>query len=116
MMQNSYKLDKLSQYFADDKSQIKEMINIFLNTIPPEIEQLKTNAEKEDWFELLKITHRIKPSIDVFDMKHILKDIKTIEKIARKKNNEGNLNNYIQELLKKFNKVYKSLHLELDKL
>ncbi len=91
-MQNPYKLEKLSQYFADDKDQIKEMITLFLKTIPPDINQLEVLAKKEEWYELLKITHRIKPSFDVFEMNDILNNIKAIEKLARKKNLEGSLN------------------------
>ena len=115
-MQNQYKLEKLSQYFADDRNQIKEMIDLFLDTIPPEIKQLEAFAEKEEWHELLKITHRIKPSFDVFEMKDILNDIKAIEKIAQKKNLEGTLNNCIRELSEKFDKINASLQFELEKL
>lgn len=115
-MQNQYKLEKLSQYFADDKNQIKEMITLFLETIPPDICQLEKHAEKEEWLELLKITHRIKPSFDVFEMNDILNDIRTIEKQARKKNVEGNLNNIIRELSEKFDKINKLMLDEFEKL
>lgn len=115
-MQNPYKLEKLSKYFADDKNQIKDMITLFLDTIPPDIKLLEALAEKEEWHELLKITHRIKPSIDVFEMNDILKDIITIEKIARKKNLRGSLNICIKELAEKFDKINKLMLDDFEKL
>ncbi len=115
-MQNQFNLEKLSQYFASDKKQIKEMVALFLNTIPPDIIQLEVLAEKEDWLELLKITHRIKPSFDVFEMKDILNNIKAIEHIVRNKNPKDNLNNAIQELMENFDEVNSLLLDELTKL
>ncbi len=73
-------------------------------------------AKKEEWYELLKITHRIKPSFDVFEMNDILNNIKAIEKLARKKNLEGSLNICIKELKGKFDEICISLQMELEKM
>ncbi len=115
-MNDQYKLEKLSQYFAGDKNQIKEMIALFLDTIPPDIDTLGKLSKQEEWNELLEITHRIKPSLDIFEMKELLVEINRIEYIAREKNLEGNLNSYILILSEKFNKIKTSLNDDLQKM
>ena len=110
-----YNLDRLSQYVNNDLTQIKEMINIFLGTIPQDIDQLQKSADKERWDKVYEIAHRIKPSVDVFEMNEILIDIKRIEKLAREDDIENNLVELIKELSEKFNSVILLLQKELEK-
>jgi len=37
----NYSIDKLLQYVGNDVNQINEMIKIFLDTIPPDIDQIQ---------------------------------------------------------------------------
>lgn len=115
-MNDKYKLEKLSEYFAGDKNQLKEMISLFLDTIPPEIALLEKLSKQEEWDELLEVTHRIKPSLEIFEMNEILIEIKKIEQIARANNLEGKINSCIRILSEKFNKISTSLNDELQKL
>ncbi|MBC8321620.1 MAG: Hpt domain-containing protein [Bacteroidetes bacterium] len=100
-----FKLNKLSQYFGNDTTQIREMLTLFIDTVPPDIMQLQELAYKEQWEEILKITHRIKPSLDVFEMNDILEDVRKIEDIVRLNNKEENLNNYLIKLVDNVNKM-----------
>jgi|FLOH01.1.fsa_nt_gi HPt (histidine-containing phosphotransfer) domain-containing protein len=115
-MNDKYKLEKLSQYFAGDKNQFKEMIGLFLETVPPDIAILGKLAKQDKWNEILEVTHRIKPSLDVFEMNEIIIEINKIEHIAREKNLDGNLNSCIRILSENFNKISTSLNNELQKL
>lgn len=107
-----YKLERLSQYVGNDVNQIKEMIALFLDTIPPDINQLQEMADKKEWHNVYEIAHRIKPSFDVFEMDDIMNDIRKIEHLARENNVEGNLVDYIKKLSEKFDKVILSLQEE----
>ncbi len=108
-----YSIEKLAQYVGDDEVQIKEMINIFLETVPPEITELQKLTEKEQWLDVYKLAHRIKPSFEVFAMYDILDDIKKIEHLARENNTEGSLSLYIQKMATKFEIVMKQLKHDL---
>jgi len=114
-MKKPYKLDKLSEFVGNDKQQIQEMITIFLETIPPDIDKLKILASEKNWPKVYEIAHRIKPSFDVFEMEDILADIKNIEKIAREHNAEGTIVSDIKELSENFSKIMLLLQLELEK-
>lgn len=108
-----FRLDKLTQYIGDDPDQIKEMIRIFLDTIPPDIELMKEFMEKEEWFEVYKLAHRIKPSFEVFAMDDILEDIKKIEHLAKENNVDYSLGDYLDHLSINFKEVTKLLENEL---
>ena len=110
-----YNLDRISQYVGDDTNQVEEMINIFLNTIPKDIDELQKSADKEKWNEVYEIAHRIKPSLDVFEMNEVLVDIKRIEKLAHDNNIENNLAELIKKLSEKFNTIILLLQKELEK-
>ncbi len=110
-----YNLDRLSQYVGNDDNQVKEMINIFLNTVPQDIDQLQKSADKEKWDKVYEVAHRIKPSVDVFEMNEVLVDIKRIEKLARDNNIENNLAELIKKLSEKFNSIILLLEKELEK-
>ena len=108
-----YTLDKLSQYVGGNKDEIKEMIGLFLETIPLDINKLPELAQKKEWQNIYKIAHKVKPSFDVFAMDDILIDIKNIEFLARENNKDGNLVSYIQKLMEKFSAVVVLLQAEL---
>jgi len=110
-----YNLDRLSQYVGNDANQLNEMINIFLDTIPQDIDQLQKLANKEKWDKVYETAHRIKPSVDVFEMDEVLVDIKRIEKLAHENNIENNLVELIKKLSEKFNVIILLLQKELEK-
>jgi hypothetical protein len=109
-----YALDKLSQYVGGGKDEIKEMISLFLETIPVDINQLPEFVEKQEWQNIYKIAHKVKPSFDVFAMDDILIDIKNIELLARENNKDGKLVSFIPKLMEKFGAVVVLLQAELD--
>jgi|AntAceMinimDraft_9_1070365.scaffolds.fasta_scaffold20926_3 HPt (histidine-containing phosphotransfer) domain-containing protein len=111
----NYSIDKLLQYVGNDVNQINEMIKIFLDTIPPDIDQIQKMANINDWQRVYEIAHRIKPSIDIFEMNNILEDIKKIEYQAHENNAEGNLDALIKELSEKVNSVILLMQKEIEK-
>ncbi len=98
----TYSLDKLKQYVGDNPQQIKEMLQLFLDTVPEDIEQLVVLSKNEDWFELYKVAHRIKPTFEVFAMDQMFNRIKEIETIAL----NNNIDNSVQVRVKKFYELF----------
>lgn len=74
-----YSLKKLSGFVGDDPKQVVEMISLFIETIPPELEFLKDYAANQDMDHVAMVAHRIKPSLDVFDLQYAMQIIRTIE-------------------------------------
>ncbi|MFK5855426.1 MAG: Hpt domain-containing protein [Bacteroidota bacterium] len=109
-----YSLDKISEYVGGDKDEILEMITLFLETIPTDIDKLPEFANNGDWQSVYKIAHKVKPSFDVFAMDDIHADLRTIEVLARNNNEDGNLVALISELIEKVNDIVLLLKAEVD--
>jgi len=108
-----YDFEKLKQYVGDDPAQVKEIIQIFLDTIPIEIEEIKQDAKNCDWGRLYKRIHKIKPSFEVFSMELISKEARQIELLAQENNSENNIDKYINSFETQINKVLSLLKEEL---
>ncbi len=113
-LEKPYSLNKLSQYVDDDDDEIKEMITLFIDSIPLDINQLPELAKKRDWQSIYKIAHKVKPSFNVFAMNDILLNIKNIELKARNNNIDGDLKSCIDVLMKKFEEIVVLLKAECD--
>ncbi len=69
-MENLYTTDNILVYVGGDENQLKEMIDLFLNTIPEEFESLENNIENKNWDKAYEISHRIKPSMEILQIKN----------------------------------------------
>jgi len=108
-----YSLDNLSEYLGNDEDQIKEMIRLFLDTIPPDVDQMINYSDGKQWEDVYKLAHRIKPTFEVFQMHDLHAEIKTIEIIARQGNEDDTLDIHLGRFLKGFNLVKDMLEYEL---
>lgn len=97
-MKLPYSLTTLEQFVGGDRNQVREMINLFIETIPPDIERIIKFSEENNWKEVYKLAHRIKPSFKVFAMEEELFDIKKIEHIAKENNADNNISTYLTRL------------------
>ncbi len=109
-----YKLDNLSEYLGNDKNQIKEMIQLFIDTIPPDVDQIIEFSKQNEWQEVYKLAHRIKPTFEVFQMDDLFREIKTIEMIARNNNQDNNLNIHLDRFVVGFKLVLGMLEYEVS--
>ncbi len=69
-MEKLYSTEKLINYIGDDKAQCKEMMRLFVNTIPGELEHLELAVKQKDWDKAYEISHRIKPSMEILMIKN----------------------------------------------
>lgn len=96
-----YDLTGIEDATSGNKAYIKNLIHLFLNTIPCELEVLKTNFEKSDWENLGLKAHKIKNTAISFGMKTVAEDLLFIETNCRnatidKKLFNEKMNNIIQ--------------------
>jgi len=74
-----YNLEHLFLLVNNDKSFVKGLIEIFINTIPPLAKEMHNACEKDDWPEVAKIAHKLKPTIETMRIDSIAEKIKLIE-------------------------------------
>jgi CheY-like chemotaxis protein len=66
---------------------IKEMIQTFIQTIPPILSEMNSSVSRKDWESLSKLAHQIKPSFALMGMNDLRTELVFIEQNGKAKNN-----------------------------
>ena len=93
-----YKLYNLSQvklFLGDDKQQLGNMITIFLNETPVMLRALNENCDSHNYEEVKFYAHKLKSSIDLFQINGLQNDIRTLEKLAVEKSDLPAIGRYV---------------------
>ena len=92
------RLSLLKEYLGDDPLQIKEMVQLFLETYPIDLMELDRACLQGDYVKLQKTAHRLKSSVQLFDLEYAREMILEIETQAK---NHGDCPN-LRQLVQKF--------------
>lgn len=74
-----YDLSMVQTIAGGDINFIKRMVQIFLDTMPPSIEQLNNELNQQNWDPLSKLAHKMKSTIDSMGIASLKDVIRTIE-------------------------------------
>jgi CheY-like chemotaxis protein/HPt (histidine-containing phosphotransfer) domain-containing protein len=69
-----YSLELLHS-FSSDEQFIKEMIVMFVNSIPEYVELLKTHSEADEWEQIEKVAHKIKGTISYLKVEEAMTEV-----------------------------------------
>ena len=105
----SYSIKKLSKYVGDSETQIREMVKLFIDSIPPDVLKLVEFSACGDFENSYKTAHRIKPSFDVFAIDDIFNELKLIESIAIETTDHLLLTNKVSSLQLKVNAIIEKM-------
>ena len=67
-MEKQYKLDKIRELAGGDKAFIEAIIFAFLDEVPEAINQIKEGYSNADFKQVYQNAHKIKPTIEMFDL------------------------------------------------
>jgi len=86
-----YNLDMLKEMSGGDESFIVMMVQLFTDTTPEIIGQMKAAAQAESWSELGGLAHKIKPTIDSMGIDSLKELIREVEKDGKNSANVEDL-------------------------
>ncbi|PZR22242.1 MAG: hypothetical protein DI539_05955 [Flavobacterium psychrophilum] len=75
-------LSYLLEMSCDDQNFVNEMIGLFVNKVPNEIDLLEQAVENKDYDTVRKVAHNMKSSLPIFKLDDLLKDLTILEKQA----------------------------------
>lgn len=89
MPEVAYELDqkRLKELYGDDKEYAADMFQTFLEDVLPDFHQLHTLIENNDWENLSKEAHKLKPTLAMVGLNELENELIKIEKIAKQKVN-----------------------------
>lgn len=70
---------------------IREMIQTFVQTIPPILTEMNSSVMQKDWDKLAKLAHQIKPSLALMGMNELRSELLYIEQSGKSRDNLGSL-------------------------
>ena len=79
-----YNLSMVEAISGGDKSFTKRMLQLFLDTVPATLADIKSATEKSEWMLLTKYAHKLKSTIDSMNISAIKDDIRAIESKGKK--------------------------------
>lgn len=74
-----YDLSMVEAISEGDRGFILRMVNLFLETVPATLADLRRSADEEDWLMLSKHAHKLKSTIDSMGIADLRQDIRAIE-------------------------------------
>jgi hypothetical protein len=78
-----YNLEKLYEIDNTNKEFIREIISVFLNSIPLNARDLVTAANEKKWDKVYFLAHKMKANIDLLNIKTIKEEIRLVERNAK---------------------------------
>jgi HPt (histidine-containing phosphotransfer) domain-containing protein len=96
-----YDLSQLQEISGGDDTFIKEILSLFVQSIPGSLQQINTSFKAGDLETVGKEAHKIKPSIDSLGILELYAVIRVIEREAK----AGDPQNILQENIDNLNRV-----------
>jgi HPt (histidine-containing phosphotransfer) domain-containing protein len=105
-----YDLEMVNRLCRGDNNLTKKMVQLFLNDIPPAIEEIKQAYKMLDFITLKKIAHRIKPVLAMYSIVKIENDIEMIENAGIEEKITPELESKINNLSSIIDNVIQQMH------
>jgi PAS domain S-box-containing protein len=104
-------LEKVS---GNNKEFIREIADAFIKSIPTSIEELDKNSETEDWIELARVAHKIKPSITLLGVHSLKNKIVKLEEEAKLHKNPWQITKLSREVSSELKETLESLKVQIS--
>lgn len=98
-----YNLAKVYAISDDDKDFVLQIINLFVEEVPSDIEQIKEGINSKDHSHAYGYAHKIKPTLDLLGMEGAYEEILQIEQWTKDKGKK-----------KEIKEIYKSMSGRID--
>ncbi|GAB2838306.1 Hpt domain-containing protein [Ferruginibacter profundus] len=77
-----YELSMIDQLCRGNQEQVAKMIAVFVEQVPPSVEEIKLAYNNLDFVTIKKTAHKIKPTLTYYGIASLVKDIRFIEALA----------------------------------
>ena len=93
-----YNLSQIKLFLGEDRKQLGNMITIFLNETPKMLKALKDNLSDKNYDEVRFYAHKLKSSIDLFQINGLQLDIRKLEALAQEQNDIPSIGQYVEDI------------------
>lgn len=79
-----YNLAMVNSIAGDDDGFVKRMLQLFLDTIPPSLQEMQQETTRQNWEQVGKLAHKMKSTIDSMGIVSLKETIRKIELNGKK--------------------------------
>ena len=110
-----FDLTTLSAMCGGDPKFLHDFIQLFTDTTPPSIAQIKELRKTGNWAEIADILHKLKPTVELFGMMHIHSEIKLAEQAGKTGKDMDKMNGWLDHILSNLEPAIEALKKEIPK-
>lgn len=77
-MEQHYKLSRVKELADNDMDFVKSLAEAFLEEVPEDAKRLKKAVAEEDYYNTYQAAHKMKPTIDLFEL-GVLQDLIVVQ-------------------------------------
>jgi PAS domain S-box-containing protein len=104
-------LEKVS---GNNKEFIREIADAFIKSIPNSIQDLENNVDNENWIEVARVAHKIKPSITLLGVHSLKEKIVKLEEEAKLHKNPWQVTKLSKEVSAELKETIESLKVQIS--
>ena len=93
-----YNLSQIKLFLGEDRQQLGNMINIFLNETPVMLKALNDNLSNKNYEEVRFYAHKLKSSIDLFQINGLQVEIRKLEALALEQKDIPSIGRYVSDI------------------
>lgn len=94
-------LSYLEDITGGDKEMMLEMLNLFIEDIPYQVERIREAAEEKDMKSLGTESHKLKPTLQYVGLNEMYNLIKKLEALGKSGEYSNEVDRLVQELVNK---------------
>ena len=94
-------LSYLEDITGSDKDMMLEMLNLFIEDIPSQVEKIREAVEEKDMKSLGTESHKLKPTLQYVGLNEMYELVKKLEAIGKSGEYTNEVSNLTQELVNK---------------
>jgi signal transduction histidine kinase/CheY-like chemotaxis protein/HPt (histidine-containing phosphotransfer) domain-containing protein len=109
-----YDLKMVQTISGGDEGFVKRMVQLFLETVPPSLEDLQKETAQQNWLNTSKLAHKLKATIDSMGITRIKEVVRTIETNGKKGEELDKIPAQVQEVIGVLEACMKQLKRDFD--
>ncbi|MFC4094615.1 Hpt domain-containing protein [Euzebyella saccharophila] len=109
-----YNLDKINEMAEGDEAFINSVISVFLEEVPHDLEELESALEQHNHDRVYKLSHKIKPNVDLLGMEQTRATALQLETMGKDKASMEEIRSLFPMLKKDIHQVVEELKKDFD--
>ena len=107
-MEQHYSLTKIRELSDNDTDFIDTLVVTFIQEVPEDARLLKIAVDSRDYLAAYKSAHKMKPTIDLFDL-GVLNDLIEVQDWGKFEQKEKDINPTLDKVLEAINRAVKEI-------